>query len=189
MIRGLYEVPAPQNEKIKNYEPGSKERVELKQAIKEARSKVIEIPMIIGGEEIKTNNKVNIVPPHDIQHILGFYHKGDESQVIMAIDKALAAREKWEMMSWEHRASIFLKAAELISGPYRAKFNAATMLGQSKNAFQAEIDSACETIDFLRFNAHFMQRIYSIQPRSGSGVWNRMEHRPLEGFVFAVNSV
>jgi 1-pyrroline-5-carboxylate dehydrogenase len=186
MIRGLYEVPAPQNEKTRNYEPGSKERATLKQAIKEARSKTVEIPMIIGGAEIMTNNKIEIVPPHDIKHVLGNYHKGDESHVKMAIEKAMGAREKWETMSWEHRASIFLKAAELISGPYRAKYNAATMLGQSKNAHEAEIDAACETIDYLRFNTHFMQRIYGIQPRSGSGVWNRMEHRPLEGFVFAL---
>jgi 1-pyrroline-5-carboxylate dehydrogenase len=186
MIRGLYEVPAPQNEKVLNYEPGSIERAELKQAIKEALSKEVEIPMVIGKSEIKTNNKIKISPPHDKNHVLGYYYKGDESHVKMAIEKAMEVREKWETMSWEHRASIFLKAAELIAGPYRAKFNAATMLGQSKNAYQAEVDSACETIDFLRFNTHFMQRIYNIQPRSGSGVWNRMEHRPLEGFIFAV---
>jgi 1-pyrroline-5-carboxylate dehydrogenase len=186
MIRGLYEVPAPQNEKVKNYETGSNERAELKEAIKDALSKEVEIHMFFGKTEIKTNNKIKISPPHDKNHVLGYYYKGDESHVKMAIEKALEVREKWETMSWEHRASIFLKAAELIAGPYRAKFNAATMLGQSKNAYQAEVDSACETIDFLRFNAHFMQRIYSIQPRSGSGVWNRMEHRPLEGFIYAV---
>jgi len=186
MIRGFYEVPAPQNETAKNYIPGSPERKDLKKAIAEARSKEVEIPMIIGGKEVKTENLIPIFPPHDLKHILGYYHKGNEKHVKMAIDASLAAREKWEAMSWEHRASVFLKAAELIAGPYRAKLNAATMLGQSKNVFQAEIDAACETIDFLRFNTHWMQRIYSIQPRSGSGIWNRMEHRPLEGFVFAL---
>lgn len=186
MIRGFYEVPAPQNENVKNYLPESKERAELKKALTEARSKRMDIPMIIGGKEIRTENKVKITPPHDIHHTLGYYHKGDSSHVTMAIDAALNAREKWEQMSWEQRASVFLKAAELIAGPYRAKLNAATMLGQSKNVFQAEIDASCETIDFLRFNTHWMQRIYSLQPRSASGIWNRMEHRPLEGFIFAL---
>lgn len=185
-IRGLYEIPAPKNEVIKNYAPGSPERAQLKEALKVASSQQIEIPMIVGGQEVHTGNKVKLVPPHDIQQTLGWYHKGDKSHVEMAIKAALSVREKWEAMSWEQRASIFLKAAELISGPYRYKLNAATMLGQSKNVFQAEIDSACETIDFLRFNTHFMQRIYSIQPRSVEGIWNRMEYRPLEGFIFAL---
>lgn len=186
MLRGFYEVPAPQNEPVKNYLPGSKERDEIKQEIAKARSIEIEIPMIIGGKKITTGNLVKIVPPHNTNHVLGYYHKGEALHVKMAIEAALAAREKWEIMSWEHRASVFLKAAELIAGPYRARINAATMLGQSKNVYQAEIDAACETIDFLRFNTHWMQRIYSIQPRSTSGIWNRMEHRPLEGFVFAL---
>lgn len=186
MIRGFYEVPAPQNEPVKNYAPGSKERIELKQAVADARSKQIDIPMIINGKEIRTGEIIPIKLPHETNHILGNYHKGNETHVKMAIDAALSAREKWEVMLWEQRASVFLKAAELIAGPYRAKFNAATMLGQSKNVFQAEIDSSCETIDFLRFNTHWMQRIYSIQPRSSAGMWNRMEHRPLEGFVYAL---
>ena len=158
MIRGFYEISMPRNEESKNYAPGSKERAELKKAISDARSKEIEIPMVIGGMEVKTGNLVRIFPPHDLKHTLGQYHKGDDSHVRMAIDAALAVREKWESMSWEQRASIFLKAAELIAGPYRARMNAATMLGQSKNAFQAEIDAICETVDFLRFNTHWMQR-------------------------------
>jgi 1-pyrroline-5-carboxylate dehydrogenase len=186
MIRGFYEVPMPQNERVKEYRPGSAERVEVKHEIERARSEEVEIPMIIGGKEVKTNNKVPIFPPHDIKHILGYYHKGTENHVQQAIEAALNVRSEWELMPWEQRASIFLKAAELIAGPYRARYNAATMLGQSKNIHQAEIDSACETIDFLRFNTFFMQKIYSIQPRSGDKVWNRMEHRPLEGFIFAV---
>jgi 1-pyrroline-5-carboxylate dehydrogenase len=186
MIRGFYEVPAPQNELVKNYVPGSPERMKLKQAIAEARSTERDISMIIGGKEVRTGNRIKLSPPHDIQHTLGYYHRGDQNQVRQAIEAALSVREKWEAMSWEHRSSIFLKAAELLAGPYRAKMNAATMLGQSKNVFQAEIDSACETIDFLRFNTHWTQRIYSIQPRSSAGMWNRMEHRPLEGFVFAL---
>ena len=186
MIRGFYDVPVPQNEPVKSYLPGSHERIELKKAIADARSKEVDIPMVIGGVDVKTNNVVKLVPPHDLNHTLGFYHKGNDSHVQMAIDAALSARLNWELMSWESRASIFLKAAELIAGPYRARFNAATMLGQSKNVYQAEIDSACETIDFLRFNVHWMQRIYSIQPQSSAGLWNRMEHRPLEGFIFAL---
>jgi 1-pyrroline-5-carboxylate dehydrogenase len=186
MIRGFYEVPAPQNEPIKLYAPGSKEREELKKALTEARSFVKEIPMIINGKPVKTGELAKLVPPHDISHVLAHYHKGTHEHVSLAIEAALQVREQWEAMSWEHRSSIFLKAAELIAGPYRAKLNAATMLGQSKNVYQAEIDAACETIDFLRFNTHWAQRIYSIQPRSASGTWNRMEHRPLEGFIFAL---
>jgi 1-pyrroline-5-carboxylate dehydrogenase len=186
MIRGFYEVPAPQNEPVKSYSPGSKERVDLKNALKAAHETEKEIPMFIGGKEVRTGNLVPLAPPHDIKHVLAYYHKGDASHVKMAIDAAMNAREMWESISWEQRASVFLKAADLISGPYRAKLNAATMLGQSKNAMQAEIDSACETIDFLRFNTYWMQHIYTLQPHSSQGVWNRMEHRPLEGFVFAL---
>ncbi len=158
----------------------------LKKALDEARSQVLDIPMYIGGDEVRTGNKKVIAPPHDHQHVLGHYHEGDKGHVEQAINAALGAKEAWANLSWEHRSSIFLKAAELLAGPYRYKMNAATMLGQSKNAFQAEIDSACELIDFLRFNVHFMSQIYSEQPESSPGVWNRMEYRPLEGFVFAL---
>ncbi|GGD77308.1 1-pyrroline-5-carboxylate dehydrogenase [Emticicia aquatilis] len=186
MNNAFFKVPSPINEPVLNYGPGSPEKIALKKAIAEARSKVIEVPMYIGSELIHTDNKIKLSPPHDHQHILGYASEGDASHVHKAIDAALAARENWANLSWEHRASIFLKAADLLAGPYRAKINAATMLGQSKNAYQAEIDSACEFIDFLRFNAHFMQQIYAGQPESVRGLWNRVEYRPLEGFVFAL---
>jgi 1-pyrroline-5-carboxylate dehydrogenase len=150
------------------------------------RKKEMDIPMYIGGREIRSGNKSRIAPPHDHKHTLGYYHKSEKIHIQQAIDAALAARNGWVNLPWEHRASIFLKAAELIAGPYRARLNAATMLGQSKNAFQAEIDSACEIIDFLRFNVQYMSEIYADQPMSGPGVWNRIEWRPLEGFVYAL---
>ena len=186
MSKGFYQVPFPKNEPVFNYAPGSKERALLKQALKEARSHVADIPMYIGGEEVRTGNKQKLAPPHDHQHVLGYYHEGDRSHAEQAVQAALNARELWVNMTWEHRASIFLKAAELLAGPYRYKINAATMLGQSKNAYQAEIDSACELIDFLRFNVYFMSQIYQEQPESSPGIWNRIEYRPLEGFTFAV---
>ena len=186
MANGFFTVPHPKNEPVYSYAPGTRERALLKKAIDEARSRTEDIPMYIGGSEVRTNNKRSLRPPHDHQHILGYYHYGDKGHVDQAIQAALAAREHWSNLSWEYRASIFLKAAELISGPYRYKINAATMLGQSKNVFQAEIDSACELIDFLRFNVYFMSEIYKEQPESSPGIWNRMEYRPLEGFVFAV---
>ncbi|HBH23607.1 MAG TPA: 1-pyrroline-5-carboxylate dehydrogenase [Cytophagales bacterium] len=186
MLKGFFNVPVPKNEPVKSYAPGSAEREELKKAIEEARSTQIEVPMYIGGEEVFTEDKHKLSPPHDHQHVLGHYSKGDKTHLERAITAALNAKEQWEEMSWEHRASIFLKAADLLAGPYRAKINAATMLGQSKNAFQAEIDSACELIDFLRFNVYYMAQIYEQQPESSHGVWNRSEHRPLEGFVFAL---
>jgi 1-pyrroline-5-carboxylate dehydrogenase len=186
MPKGIFKVPGPVNEPVKQYAPGSAERKELQAMLKQLRGKELEIPMYIGGKEVKSNNKVRLAPPHDHKHTLGHYHKSDKTHVEQAIQAALAARDKWVNLSWEHRASIFLKAAELIAGPYRAKLNAATMLGQSKNAFQAEIDSACEIIDFLRFNVHYMTEIYAEQPNSGPGMWNRMEWRPLEGFVYAL---
>ena len=186
MAFGFFKVAQPVNEPVYEYKPGSAERSLLKKAISSMRSEEIEIPMIIGGEEVRTGNLVRIHPPHDIGHTLGYYHKGDSRHVQMAIDAALKAKPAWEKMPWESRASIFLKAAELLAGPYRAKINAATMLGQSKNVFQAEIDGACELIDFWRFNVYYMAQIYSNQPSSSKGVWNRMEHRPLEGFVFAL---
>lgn len=182
----FYTVPTPKNEPVKEYRPGSPEKLALKAALAEARSKVIDAPMYIGGKEIRTDKKVMMSPPHDHKHVLGHFHQGDESHVKMAIDAALAAKENWANMPWEHRAAIFLKAADLLAGPYRAKMNAATMLSQSKNAYQAEIDSACELIDFLRYNVHFMTEIYKYQPESGPGMWNRSEWRPLEGFVFAL---
>lgn len=186
MPKGIYKVPTAVNEPIKSYAAGSAERKELQAMLKELRSKEIDIPMYIGGKEVRSENKSRLAPPHDHKHTLGHFHKSDKTHVTQAIDAALAAKEKWANLSWEHRASIFLKAAELIAGPYRAKLNAATMLGQSKNAFQAEIDSACEIIDFLRFNVQYMTEIYADQPISGPGVWNRLEWRPLEGFIYAL---
>lgn len=186
MPKGFYQVPVPRNEHVLNYGPGSAGRKLLQQALKEARAEVLDIPMYIGAEEVRTGNRKKLSPPHDHQHVLGYYHEGDRSHVEQAIQAALNAREPWANMGWEHRASIFLKAAELLAGPYRYKINAATMLGQSKNAYQAEIDSACELIDFLRFNVYFMAQIYQEQPESVPGIWNRIEYRPLEGFTFAV---
>ena len=186
MPKGIYKIPTPVNEPIKSYASGSTERKELQAMLKELRSKEIDIPMYIGSEEVRGTTKVRLAPPHDHKHTLGYFYKSEKQHVEQAIKAALAAKEKWQNLSWEHRASIFLKAAELIAGPFRAKLNAATMLGQSKNAFQAEIDSACEIIDFLRFNVHYMQEIYADQPISGPGVWNRIEWRPLEGFIYAL---
>jgi len=179
-------VPVPKNEPVLDYAPGSKERAELKEMLGQLRSQVWDIPMYIGGKEIRTENKRAISPPHDHQHVIAHYHHGDADHVDLAINAAMNAKEDWEKLSWEHRASIFLKAADLLAGPYRAKINAATMLGQSKNVFQAEIDSACELIDFLRFNAHYMTQIYQQQPESSKYLWNRVEQRPLEGFIFAL---
>lgn len=187
MLKGFFNVPTPQNEPVKGYAPGSPERKELQNMLKTLRSQVIDVPMYIGSEEVRTGHKKSMSPPHDHQHILGYFHEGDASHVEQAINAALGAKHAWESMEWEQRAAIFLKAADLLAGPYRAKINAATMLGQSKNAFQAEIDSACEIIDFLRFNVKYMAEIYAQQPPvSGNGVWNRLEQRPLEGFVFAL---
>ncbi len=186
MSFGIFQVPPPANEPVKSYAPGSPEKQALKAAIADMRSRTVDIPMYIGGEKIYTQTKHRLAPPHDHQHTLGHFSVGDKGHVEHAINAALGAKEAWAAMPWEHRAAIFLKAADLIAGPYRAKLNAATMLGQSKNAFQAEIDSACEIIDFLRFNVYFMQEIYRQQTASAPGIWNRLEHRPLEGFIFAV---
>ncbi len=186
MLKGFFNVPVPMNEPVREYAPGSPERAELKAMLAELRSQIIDIPMYIGGEEIRSENKKRLSLPHDHQHTIAWYHHGDASHVDQAINAALEAKEAWEDMAWEHRAAIFLKAADLIAGPYRAKLNAATMLGQSKNAFQAEIDAACELIDFLRFNVHYMTQIYQQQPYSPKNTWNRLEQRPLEGFVFAL---
>ncbi len=179
-------VPKATNEPVLDYKPGSPERIALKAAIKELKSKTVDIPMVIGGEEVRTDDKRSIHPPHELKHTLGYYYQGGAKETKMAIDAALAAKKKWATMSWDNRAAIFLRAAELISGPYRAKINAATMLGQSKNAFQAEIDSACELADFLRFNVEYMTEIYMQQPNSAKGMWNKLQQRPLEGFVYAL---
>jgi len=186
-MNGFFKIPAAVNEPVLDYAPGSKEKLALKAALQDARAKVIDIPMYINGQEVRTGKTKDICPPHDIHHKIGVFHQGDASHVHQAIEAALAAKSNWENMPWENRASIFLKAAELIAGPYRAKLNAATMLAQSKNAFQAEIDAACELIDFFRFNVQYMAEIYGDQPTANSkGIWNRLEHRPLEGFTFAV---
>ena len=186
MSNAFFRVPHPLNEPVKGYAPGSKERAELKQALADLKGQQRDIPMYIGGQEVRTGRTRPISPPHDHQHQLGQFHEGDANHVTQAIDAALAARPTWSTLPWEERAAIFLKAAELLAGPYRARLNAATMLGQSKNAFQAEIDAACELIDFFRFNVYFMQELYRQQPDSAPGMWNRLEHRPLEGFVFAL---
>ncbi|MCB0490789.1 MAG: L-glutamate gamma-semialdehyde dehydrogenase [Cyclobacteriaceae bacterium] len=186
MANGFFNVPAPKNEPIISYAPGTKERALLKKELEEARANKADIPMYIGADEVRTGKTISISPPHDHKHVLGHFHEGDKSHVEQAISAAMAAKDLWANLSWEHRAGIFLKAADLIAGPYRHKINAATMLGQSKNAFQAEIDASCESIDFLRYNVHFMTEIYRDQPSSSAGVWNRMEYRPLEGFIFAL---
>ena len=187
MANGIFTLPPVANEPVKTYAPGSPERKSLQAKIKELRSNEVDIPMIIGGKEVRTNKLVDIRPPHDHKHLLGHYHQGSKEHVQMAIDAAMAAKHAWETMSWEARAAIFLKAAELISKKYRDLMNAVTMLGQSKNAYQAEIDCVAELCDFYRFNAKNMADIYAMQPAStAQGVWNRTEWRPLEGFVFAL---
>ncbi len=183
---GDFYYPSPVNEPVLNYAPGSAERLALKKALKELKSEKVDVPMYIGAEEIRTGNKVEIRPPHEHKHILGHFHTGVASHVTKAINEALKAKEKWAGLSWENRANIFLKAADLLATKYRPYINAATMLGQSKNVIQAELDSACELIDFLRFNVHFLSDIYRQQPISGAGMNNRLEYRPLEGFVFAL---
>ncbi|HEY0262389.1 MAG TPA: L-glutamate gamma-semialdehyde dehydrogenase [Chitinophagales bacterium] len=187
MSKGFFHVPVAKNEVTKQYAPNSAERKVLQDKLAEMRAEVRDIPAYIGGKEIRSGNKIALNPPHDHQHVLGYFHRGDKQQVRDAIDAALAAREKWQALNWEQRAAIFLKAADLVSGKYRAELNAATMLGQSKNAFQAEIDAACEFADFLRFNVQYLTQIYNMQPESSDGVWNRVEWRPLEGFVFALS--
>ena len=186
MSNGIFNVPVAANEPIYDYAPGTPEREALLASYKAQFNAQVDVPMYIGGEEVRTGNTGNLTPPHDHQHVIGTFHKGDASHVEAAIEAALAAKDRWSNMPWEHRASIFLKAAELISGKYRYKINAATMLAQGKNCFQSEIDSVCELADFLRFNVEYMTQIYSEQPESSPGVWNRMEYRPLEGFVFAL---
>ena len=186
MSKGIYNVPYPINETVLSYGPGTPEREELKAKYKEMFNSTIDVPMYIGSEEVRTEKKVSMSPPHDHQHVIGHFNFGTKKHVKNAIDAAIEAKEAWSNMPWEHRVSIFLKAADLLAGPYRAKMNAATMLAQSKNAYQAEIDASCELIDFLRFNAAFVQDIYGQQPESSDGIWNRLEYRPLEGFVFCI---
>ena len=186
MHNAYFHFAEPKNEPVLNYAPGSAERKALQAAIKEMKSSERDIPMYINGQEVRSGETVEIRPPHETAHLLGKFHKSNESHVNDAIKAALNAREAWANTAWEHRAAIFLKAADLLAGKYRWRMNAATMLGQSKNAYQAEIDSACELIDFLRFNVHFLTNIYNGQPLSSPGMHNRMEYRPLEGFVLAV---
>jgi len=183
---GTFSFPLPQNEPVLSYAPGSPEKKRLKEVLAELKNEQLDIPMYIGAKEVRTNKKLSIHPPHEIQHTLGYFHEGDEKHIKQAIDAALTAKEQWAAMSWESRANIFLKAADLIATKYRPYMNGTTMLGQSKNVYQAEIDSACEIIDFLRFNVHFLSEIYKQQPISGAGMHNRLEYRPLEGFVLAV---
>jgi len=186
MTHAFFEVPAPINEPVLNYEPGSPEREIVKAKLKGLKAQKADIPMTIGGKKVFTDKKVTMHPPHEHTHVLGHFSQGNQEHVKMAIDAALKAKAPWEAMPWQERASIFLKAADLVAGPYRAELNAATMLGQSKNIYQAEIDAACEFADFLRFNVGFMTDMYAQQPYSPDGVWNSVEYRPLEGFVFAL---
>jgi 1-pyrroline-5-carboxylate dehydrogenase len=186
MSKGIYQLPEVKNEPVKSYAPGSPERKALKQKLEELNRGGLDLPMMIGGKEVRTGNLQNICPPHNHRHLLGHYHQGDKNHLQMAIDAALKAKPAWEAMSWESRAAIFLKAAELIAGPYRTTFNAVTMIGQSKNAYQSEIDAVCELVDFYRYNVRNMVEIYRMQPNSSPGIWNRMVWRPLEGFIFAL---
>ncbi len=186
MSLGTFSYPLPTNEPVLNYAPGSPERARLKATLAELKGQTIDVPMFIGGKEVRTGKLKTMHPPHEIGHTLGTYHLGDKSHVEAAIDAALAAKDAWAAMTWETRAAIFLKAADLIATKYRPYINGTTMLGQSKNVYQAEIDAACEFIDFLRFNVHFLSEIYRQQPISSPGMHNRLEYRPLEGFVLAV---
>lgn len=186
MNLGYFSYPLPANEPVLQYAPGSNEKQMLKKALAEMKKKEIDVPMYIGGKSVRTGKRIAMHPPHEHKFTLGHFHAGDEKHVYQAIDAALKAKESWANMTWESKAHIFLKAADLLATKYRFQINAATMLGQSKNAFQAEIDSACELIDFLRFNVHFLSEIYKQQPVSAPGIHNRMEWRPLEGFVLAI---
>ena len=186
MLKGFFHVPKAVNEPVKQYAPNSPEKTAVLAEYKKMWNTTIEVPLYIGCDEIRTGNTKNMTPPHDHKHVVGTYHLAEKNHVEKAIANCLASKTKWANMAWEQRAAIFLKAAELIAGPYRAKINAATMIAQSKNIYQAEIDASCELIDFLRFNVEFMTQIYNDQPKSNSDVWNRLEYRPLEGFVYAI---
>ena len=186
MGKGFFQVPIAINEPIKGFAPGSPERQEVLKQYQEYFNGSVDVPMYIGKDEIKTGKTKPMSPPHDHKHQVGQYHVAEKKHVSQAIENALASRQAWANLTWEQRAAIFLKAAELIAGPYRAKINAATMIAQSKTIHQAEIDAACELIDFLRFNVAYMSQIYQEQPASAEGIWNRVEYRPLEGFVYAI---
>ena len=186
MGKGFFNVPEPVNEPVKSYAPGSPEREAVAKQYKSYYNSSVDVPLYIGSEEIKTGNTKNMSLPHDHKHVVGTYHLAEKQHVDKAISTALEARKKWAQTPWEQRAAIFLRAADLIAGPYRAKINAATMVAQSKTIHQAEIDAACELIDFLRFNVKFMTDIYAEQPVSSNGIWNRVEYRPLEGFIYAI---
>lgn len=186
MLKGFFNVPKAVNEPVKSYAPNSPEKAAVLAAYRKLWNEPIDLPMYIGGKEIRTGNTKILSAPHDHKHIVGKYHLAEKSHVEAAIQNALDSKEQWANLAWEQRAAIFLKAAELIAGPYRARINAATMIAQSKTIFQAEIDASCELIDFLRYNVQFMTEIYADQPQSDSGVWNRLEYRPLEGFVYAI---
>ncbi len=186
MLKGFFNVPKAVNEPVKSYAPNSPEKAAVLAAYKEMWNTKIDVPLYIGSEEIRTVNTRTMSAPHDHKHIVGTYHLAEKAHIEKAIANALESKKAWANMAWEQRAAIFLKAAELIAGPYRAKINAATMIAQSKNIFQAEIDASCELIDFLRYNVEFMTQIYNDQPNSDSAVWNRVEYRPLEGFVYAI---
>ena len=186
MLKGFFNVPKAVNEPVKSYAPNSPEKAAVLAAYKEMWNTKIDVPLYIGSEEIRTGNTRTMSAPHDHKHIVGTYHLAEKAHIEKAIANALESKKAWANMAWEQRAAIFLKAAELIAGPYRAKINAATMIAQSKNIFQAEIDASCELIDFLRYNVEFMTQIYNDQPNSDSAVWNRVEYRPLEGFVYAI---
>ena len=186
MLKGFFHVPKAVNEPVKSYAPNSPEKKAVLEAYKKMWNETIDVPNYIGSEEIRTGNTRNMSAPHDHKHVVGTYHLAEKKHVEQAIASALEAKEAWANLAWEQRAAIFLKAAELIAGPYRARINAATMIAQSKTIYQAEIDASCELIDFLRYNVEFMTQIYNDQPKSDSSVWNRLEYRPLEGFVYAV---
>jgi 1-pyrroline-5-carboxylate dehydrogenase len=186
MLKGFFNVPKPVNEPVKSYLPNSLERKQVQEMYQKMWNAPLDVPLYIGNQTIKTGNTKTMHPPHDHKHVVGTYHLAEKKHVDLAIQEALNAKENWENLPWEHRAAIFLKAAELIAGPYRAKINAATMIAQSKTIHQAEIDAACELIDFLRYNVYFMTQIYQDQPNSDSTTWNRVEYRPLEGFIYAI---
>ena len=188
MSNAFYHVPKATNEPIYSYLPNSPEKLALKRALAEAKSSQRDVPMFIGGKHIFTEDKVTMHPPHERKHVLGTYNRGEKQHVEAAIEAALTAKPAWGAMNWQDRAAIFLKAADLLTTTYRAKMSAATMLCQSKNVYQAEIDCIAEYADFLRFNVGFMTQIYNEQPVSSAGIWNRMEHRPLEGFVSALET-